>query len=186
MMSNAIKGYTVVAWPESMPDDWALKLERLNFGYSYSTHDKDTDETGQLKKAHMHFYFQGSPTVKEKKYIHASLGVNYGENVRSAEGMYAYLTHENTPSKYHYSRDIIKHSSKWSQELFEVACSMEPDKKDHTQEIMEIIANENITEYSDLIKCIVSMGRVELLSTVKQYWVIRYIDSIRACNTKSH
>ena len=178
-MANKIYGYTVVAYPESMPDDWRIKLGSLPFGYCYALHDEDVDDDGVLKKPHEHFYFQGSPTKKQKEYIHGALGVSYGEPVRSAGGMYDYLTHENNPNKYHYSKDIILHSEKWNQELFDSIYVPVPS----VNEVMDIIEEYDITEYFDLMRLFKKLGRDDLLTySAKAYWVERYITS-RAFST---
>ena len=180
---NAKLGYTIIAYPESMPDTWEMMLEGLPFGYSWCLHDKDVDEDGVIKKAHIHFFFQGLPTKKQKEYICASLGVSYmGQDVRSASGLYDYLTHENSPEKYHYDRDSIQHSSKWSQEAFE---DLYRPKTDYTVEIMQIIVQNDITEYSDLLEWIASNGRQELFTESKKLWVMRYVDSRRNRPTNS-
>ena len=115
-MSNRIYGYTVVSYPESMPPNWRLQLNSLPFGYASCLHDKDVkvDDDGVVteKKAHIHFFFQGKVTKRQKEYIHGALGVSYGEDVRSASGLFDYLTHEHNPDKYHYSKDSIQYSQK--------------------------------------------------------------------------
>lgn len=177
-MANKVYGYTVVAYPESMPTDYVERLNKLPFGYLYALHDKDTkkNEDGQEepKKAHMHFYFQGKPTKKQIEYIYASLNVSYGEYVRSANDMVDYLTHENHPDKYHYSKDIIQQSAKWNQELFECALTT---VKDDTFDIIKFIEERDIIEYSDLLMELLNEGRDDLLKSSKQYWVMRYIQS---------
>lgn len=175
-MANKIYGYTVVCWPESMPDDWETALLSLPFGYALSLHDKDTDDSGKLKKAHMHIYFQGKPTKHQKEYIHRALGITYGENVQSAQGMFDYLTHENNPEKYHYSRDNIQYSPKWSQELFEVSCS---GATDYTQQLIEYILENGIYEYSELMVNLIHDNKLEYIKTAKQPFIWHFIDSLR-------
>lgn len=183
-MGNAIVGYTIIAYPESMPDDWQMKLEKLPFGYCYALHDKDirVDDDGVIepKKAHMHFFFLGAVSQKQKNYISASLGVNImGQPVRRASDMYDYLTHENATEKYHYPKEIIVHSNKWSQEDFETIASRDLDKADHAVDILQIVRQADITEYSDLMDYLLDNGYEQLLSAAKAYWVKQYIDSRR-------
>lgn len=183
-MARAIVGYTILAYPESMPDDWQMKLEKLPFGYCYALHDKDTrvDDDGVIvqKKAHMHFFFLGTVSSKQKNYISASLGVNIlGQPVRRASDMYDYLTHENAPDKYHYPKEIIVHSSKWSQEEFETIASRDPDTADHTKEIIQIIRQGDFVEYSDYMDYLDENGCEQLQTASKALWVMRYIDSRR-------
>lgn len=175
-MANKIYGYTVVAYPESMPEDWKIRLGSLPFGYCYALHDEDVDEDGVIKKPHEHFYFQGSPTKKQKDYIHGALGVHRGEPVRSAGGMYEYLTHENNPNKYHYSKDIIQHSEKWDQELFESSYIAVPS----TAEMINYIEENNVMEYAELMRMLSRSGREDLLKMATRYWVQAYITSRRS------
>lgn len=179
---NAKLGYLVVAYPESMPTGWAERLEGLPFGYAYCLHDKDVDDDGVLKKAHIHFFFQGLPTKRQKEYIHACLGVHYGQDCRSASAAYDYLTHENNPDKYHYDKESIAHSRKWSQEDFDAIYT---PKIDYTIEIMQIIVENDIKEYSDLMEWIAFNERQELFSESKKLWVMRYVDSRRNRPTDS-
>lgn len=182
---NKIYGYTVVAYPDSIPSDWEEKLNKLTFGYCWALHDKDykvTDE-GEIvpKKPHMHFYFQGKPTSKQKKYIQESLNVNYGEDVRSASGMFDYLTHENHPNKQHYERDSIKKSAKWDDEMFEMSYVPQVE---YEGLVLGLITEYDICEYSHLIDIIMQQGydefeRTGIMKEVKKYWVMRYIDSRR-------
>lgn len=173
-MSNKIWGYTVVSYPESMPENWRLQLENLPMGYCYAIHDKDPkiDENGEIigtKKAHIHFFFQGRPTSKQKEYIHATLNVSYGESVHDPMKMYEYLTHKNNPDKFHYPIDSIKHSDKWEQELFEQACSYSPDGKSKTVELLTFMKPYH--EYYDLLQALVEQDRLDLISEAKQPWV---------------
>lgn len=176
-MANQINGFTVVAYPESMPSNWATELDKLPFGYCSALHDKDiNEETGQLKKAHMHFFFQGNPSKSQKEYIYASLGISYGEVVRNASAMYDYLTHEDKPEKYHYSRDIINVSRKWCQEIFDLHYT---PKVDTTAELIRFIEENAIDEYRDLMIELAKMSRDDLIKEAQKYWVMRYVDSRR-------
>lgn len=187
-MSNTQRlGYLTVAYPESMPDQWKEDLEMLPFGYACCTHDKDVwksdgvingvpHKAGEPKKAHTHFFFQGVPTSAQKKLIHAILGVNYGEDCRSANGAYDYLTHENDPDKYHYPKESIAYSPKWSQEAFDAHYT---PKRNLKAEVGMIITKRNIVEYAELMEILFEMDDEELQQEASKYWVTKYIDSRR-------
>ena len=182
---NAICGYTVVSYEDSMPVDWQTKLDLLPFGYCWAVHDKDLFDDGSPKKTHVHFCFQGKITKKQKQYIHEALGINYGENIRNFSAFYDYLTHKNHSSKFHYDEAIIQYGVKWEQELFE---SQYRPKIDYTAQLITFIDNNSIYEYSSLIKSLfelLSDDEIllnEMLKEAKKYWVIRYIDSKRHLN----
>lgn len=174
-MSNRICGYTVVAYPESICENWKTNLNMLNFGYAYALHDMDTDDNGEKKKPHMHFYFQGNPTKKQKNFIHEALNVHYGENVHSANGMFDYLTHKNNPDKYHYDDSIIKYSEKWCQELFDTYYQKDVNNTD----LVLYIQQNKIVEYSDLLDSLLMDGEMSLFNLAKSSWVRGYLDSRR-------
>lgn len=180
-MSNTIKGYTIIAYPESMPEDWEERLNGLPFGYCCALHDKDVnvDEDGNVtpKKAHMHFFFQGRASAKQIKYIMSALGIAYmGQNVRSVSAMYDYLTHENNPTKYKYDRSIIQKSAKWCQEAFDDEYK---PKVEYVGLIMNMVEEKDIYEYCDLLKECYLVGDDDLLKEAKSLWCMRYIDSRR-------
>lgn len=172
-----IYGYTVVSYPESMPGDWKIKLNYLPFGYAYCLHDMDVDEkTGEKKKEHIHFFFQGVATKKQKEYIHDSLCIGYGENIHSASGMYDYLTHENNPDKYHYSKDSIVYSEKWSQEIFDTYYTKTIKKGD----IMRYIYSNRVRGYHKLLDSLLRDGKEDWLDYCTNHiWVRNYVNDIR-------
>lgn len=172
-----IYGYTVVSYPESMPSDWKIKLNYLPFGYAYCLHNMDVDEeTGEKKKEHIHFFFQGVATKKQKEYIHDSLCIGYGENIHSASGMYDYLTHENNPDKYHYSKDSIVYSEKWSQEIFDTYYTKSIKKGD----IMQYIYSNRVSGYHKLLDSLLRDGKEDWLDYCTNHiWVRNYVNDIR-------
>lgn len=185
MSAVSRKGYLVIAYPESMPPAWAETLQVLPFGYACALHDKDTwkvdtgeHKAGELKKPHMHFFFQGVPTKKEREFIHAALGVKRGEDCRNYSAAWDYLTHENSRDKYRYSKDIIQYSPKFSQEEFEE--NYEP-KREPDKVIMRIVEALNIVEYSQLLAALYD-EEDDVRMEAHKYWVPKYIDSRRNAN----
>lgn len=156
-MANRKQGLTLTAYPESLPPDWATQLEQLPFGFCYALHDCDTDENGELKKAHIHIYFLANPNKKQREYISLVTGIQFLIDVHSAGDMYEYLTHENNPEKYHYDRNIIQHSSKWSQEDFENISSVNANNKVDTKlfEIISLINDYHLIDMAALTDFIV-------------------------------
>lgn len=153
-LANKKLGLTLVAYPESLPSDWVLQLEQLPLGFCYALHDKDTDENGKTKKAHVHIYFQGTPNAKQKKYISQVTGISYLIDVRSASDMFEYLTHENHSDKYHYDKSIIHYSNDWSQEAFEMLCKTEGQKNITYGEIIDIVKTNKLKNMYELTEYI--------------------------------
>jgi len=170
-MPNCKVGCNMVAYPESLPDDWESRLNVLGVGYAWALHDKDTKSDGTEKKAHIHLYFMQTLNAKQKKYVGEVTGINYIEDTRSASDMLDYLTHENNDDKYHYPKDIIKYSPDWCQEAFEdmlARCSKTINQYDIIMDIenndindirsltLYYISNYNAKERDAYIKCISS------------------------------
>lgn len=145
-MANCKVGCNMVAYPESLPDDWESRLNVLGVGYAWALHDKDTKPDGTQKKAHIHLYFMQTLNKKQKKYVAEVTGISYIEDTRSAADMLDYLTHENNDDKYHYSKDIIKYSPDWCQEAFEDMLS----KCSKTVTLYEVIETINDNEITDI------------------------------------
>lgn len=141
-MANCKIGCNMVAYPESLPSDWEIKLNALDIGYAWALHDKDTKPDGTLKKAHIHLYFMQTLNSKQKKYVGEVTGINYIEDTRSASDMLDYLTHENDENKYHYSKDIINYSPAWCQEAFDDMISKSSKSVNQYDIIMDIEEND--------------------------------------------
>lgn len=170
-MANCKVGCNMVAYPESLPEDWESRLNALDIGYAWALHDKDTKPDGTLKKAHIHLYFMQTLSSKQKKYVGEVTGIHYIEDTRSAGDMLDYLTHENDEDKYHYSKDIINYSPAWCQEAFDdmlAKCVKTVNQYDIIIDIEEnniydiraltlyYISNYNAKERDAYIKCISS------------------------------
>lgn len=184
-MANRKQGLTLTAYPESLPPDWATQLEQLPFGFCYALHDCDTDENGELKKAHIHIYFLANPNKKQREYISLVTGIQFLIDVHSAGDMYEYLTHENNPEKYHYDRNIIQHSSKWSQEDFENIASVNSNNKEDVDtklfQIVSLIDDYHLRDMGALTQYIIKNPEYSnLLGVVakKSYYLKEYMYSM--------
>lgn len=122
MAKEKARYFTFLLYPESIPEDWEIKLESIGLPIAVSPlHDKDlSDVEGQkYKKAHYHvIYVAKNPvTADSVRYkIKQILGANSIAMVqiivRGMEGMYLYLTHESKDAiakkKYVYDKKDIK------------------------------------------------------------------------------
>lgn len=122
MAKEKARYFTFLLYPESIPEDWEIKLESIGLPIAISPlHDKDlSDVEGQkYKKAHYHvIYVAKNPvTADSVRYkIKQILGANSIAMVqiivRGMEGMYLYLTHESKDAiakkKYVYDKKDIK------------------------------------------------------------------------------
>lgn len=121
MAKEKARYFTFLLYPESIPDDWELKLEMLGVPMAISPlHDKDKSSVkGQkYKKAHYHvLYIAKNPVTADsvRWKIKKTLGeksIAMVQVVLNVENMYLYLTHESKDAiakkKHVYDKADIK------------------------------------------------------------------------------
>lgn len=121
MAKEKARYFTFLLYPESIPDDWELKLETLGVPIAISPlHDKDKSnvEGQQYKKPHYHvIYIAKNPVTADsvRWKIKKLLGENSLAMVQVAlnvENTYLYLTHESKDAiakkKHVYDKANIK------------------------------------------------------------------------------
>lgn len=107
MASNTgnTKGFVGVWYPEedSTHANAVELLKSSKTDYVMIKHDKDTDDDGNLKKAHWHIYIR-FPNQKSLTAAAKTLGIkyNYLEPCRDEKKALAYFVHLGYPDKYQY------------------------------------------------------------------------------------
>lgn len=156
--------FTFLLYPESIPEDWELKLETLGMPIAISPlHDKDRKEGNEqgLKKAHYHvIYVTPNPVTADsvRMRIKRLLGDQSIAMVQivasSMENMYLYLTHESkdaiAKNKYVYDKADIKHLNNFDIDRYIVLD--EAEKKEIEKVILNIIYDnrlENVFDFMD-------------------------------------
>ncbi len=156
--------FTFLLYPESVPEDWELKLESLGMPIAISPlHDKDRKEGNEqgLKKAHYHvIYVTPNPVTAHsvRMRIKRLLGDQSVAMVQivatSMENMYLYLTHESkdaiAKNKYVYDKADIKHLNNFDIDRYIVLD--EAEKKEIERVILNIIYDnrlENVFDFMD-------------------------------------
>lgn len=156
--------FTFLLYPESVPEDWELKLESLGMPIAISPlHDKDRKEGNEqgLKKAHYHvIYVTPNPVTAHsvRMRIKRLLGDQSVAIVQivatSMENMYLYLTHESkdaiAKNKYVYDKADIKHLNNFDIDRYIVLD--EAEKKEIERVILNIIYDnrlENVFDFMD-------------------------------------
>ena len=156
--------FTFLLYPESIPEDWELKLESLGMPIAISPlHDKDRNEGNEqgLKKAHYHvIYVTPNPVTAHsvRMRIKRLLGDQSVAMVQivatSMENMYLYLTHESkdaiAKNKYVYDKADIKHLNNFDIDRYIVLD--EAEKKEIERVILNIIYDnrlENVFDFMD-------------------------------------
>lgn len=121
MAKEKARYFTFLLYPESIPDDWELKLETLGVPIAVSPlHDKDKSnvEGQRYKKPHYHvIYIAKNPVTadsvrKKIKLILGEKSLAMVQVVLNVENTYLYLTHESKDAiakkKHVYDKADIK------------------------------------------------------------------------------
>lgn len=152
MKNEKKRTWTFVLYPESAPEDWRERLRLSGLMAAVSPlHDKDTNPTGEAKKAHHHIVvvYSGPTTYNAVAKLTASYNATIPQALESVRGMYRYFTHQDNPEKYQYDAREIEHFNG-----FNIADLVELSKGEVTQlkrQVMEIIRQVDIVEYADLL-----------------------------------
>lgn len=180
MAKEKSRYFTFILYPESIPEDWLIKLEEMDIPMAVSPlHDSDrkeklkneTDkeykarlaEHGEYKKPHYHvIYVAKNPVTADsvRKRIQRALGDKSLSMVqvvvRGMNSMYLYLTHESRDAvakkKHIYSKREIKLLNNFDIDRYIVLD--ESEKKELRRIAIEIIKKQhivNVIELSDFI-----------------------------------
>lgn len=185
---RAIKSWTFILYPESATEDWRLGLEASKKGFVISPlHDKDTDEEGNLKKAHFHIVIcdaRGMSFSTADK-ISKRIGGIRPQAVISEKGIEKYMTHEGNEKKYQYNATDIVYGNGLTSEVF-----VDDEDVDESSSLFLYIACKGFTEYSDLIDDLVADEDKKALfeaALSKAYAVQAYLRSVSLkVRTDSH
>ncbi|MGC3426574.1 Rep family protein, partial [Enterococcus faecalis] len=122
MSKDKSRYFTFLLYPESIPEDWELRLESIGVPMAISPlHDKDlSDVEGQkYKKSHYHVIYVAKNPVTADSVRYKVKGLLGDKSVAlvkiivtSIENMYLYLTHESKDAiakkKHIYKKSDIK------------------------------------------------------------------------------
>ena len=154
------RNWAFVLYPESAPADWREQLAKSGVQCAVSPlHDKDVDPTGEPKKSHYHVILvYGNPTTYNnvKSFTVGQLGQTIPQPLEQVRGYYRYLTHEDNPEKAQYSKADIQTINGFAIQDFVELTRSETSKI--TREIVQLIRDNNITEYSVLMNILMDAG----------------------------
>lgn len=154
------RNWAFVLYPESAPKDWREQLQMTGLQCAISPlHDKDTNPTGEPKKAHHHIIMcYSGPTAYNvvKALTNGKLGQTIPQPLEQVRGYYRYLTHEDNPEKAQYSKSDIQTLNGFDiREFVELTKSEVAKVK---REILQLIRDNGLTEYADLIDILMDGG----------------------------
>lgn len=173
--------WAFLLYEESIPKNFIQKLDGKHVPYILSPlHNLDVNpETGELKKAHWHgcLFFESLKSQSQVSELLADLnGPKYVEVVHSPKGMYDYFVHAENPDKTPYKAEDIKSGCGFDLERF----LREQDKGEFIVTILDIIENNNIIEFRELVS-FVRNNDIKLLEPLYSgtFFFTKYLDSRR-------
>lgn len=149
--------WAFVLYPESAPADWREKLQLTGLPCAISPlHDKDTNPTGEPKKAHHHIIvsYEGPTTFGNVEQLTKRLNQPIPIPLDQVQGMYRYLTHEDNPEKAQYSKADIQ-----TLNGFNIRDFVEMSKSEalrYKRELVQFIQDNELMEYADLLDALMA------------------------------
>mgnify|MGYP000120469661 CR=1 FL=1 len=179
MAKDKARYFTFLLYPESIPEDWEMKLESIGVPIAISPlHDKDQKEGKEqgLKKPHYHvIYVAKNPVTADsvRKKIQRTLGNKSVAMVQivvqSMENIYLYLTHESkdaiAKNKHVYDKKDIKLLNNFDIDRY-ITLDVE-DKDDMLNDICDLIDEHDLANMRELRRFIRVHGAKHNLPSMK-------------------
>lgn len=162
MSKDKSRYFTFLLYPESIPEDWELRLESIGVPMAISPlHDKDlSDVEGQkYKKSHYHVIYVAKNPVTADSVRYKVKGLLGDKSVAlvkiivtSIENMYLYLTHESKDAiakkKHIYKKSDIKLINNFDIDRY-IKLDVE-DKDDMLNEVCDMIDEHDLANMREL------------------------------------
>lgn len=150
---DRVRNWTFMLYPESAPENWREILDDMHVEWCESPpHDKDLDDDGETKKAHIHVVmkFPNKTSYDTVKGITDLLHQPIPKRVRSLRTMCRYLIHLDDPAKYQYNQSDIKcHCGMDISEFFDIP---KKERYECIHEMIEFIKDNCVTEFIDFME----------------------------------
>lgn len=153
------RNWAFVLYPESAPQDWVDQLKQSGLKCAVSPlHDRDTNPTGEAKKAHYHVIvcYDGPTTYNNVKGLTDRLNQPIPQPLEQVKGYYRYLTHQDNPEKAQYSSADIQ-----TLNGFDIREYVELSRSDVIRlmkEVQQLIRDNGLTEYGQLMNILLDGG----------------------------
>lgn len=132
--------------------DWVEQLKQGGLKCAISPlHDKDENPDKTPKKAHYHVIvcYEGPTTYNNVKRLTESLNQPIPQPLEQVRGYYRYLTHEDNPEKFQYSKADIQTINGF--DIREYVELTRTDVIRLMKEVQQFIRDNDITEYARLM-----------------------------------
>ena len=109
-MAQKTRAFCSIGYPESLIENWLDILSDSHVQTLISPlHDRDTDENGELKKAHYHIMiiFDGPKTIDNAQKLFDSIYATKCQPINSVRGQARYLCHLDNLDKYPYDTGLV-------------------------------------------------------------------------------
>ena len=113
-------------------------------------HDKDVDESGKLKKTHIHLVLWGVQTTISSLSSRLGLPENYISIRGTRVSRLRYLVHADNPEKYQYSPDVA-FGSPSGLKKFRESLNVSEDENDNVFSIISLLESYPQYEYVSLL-----------------------------------
>lgn len=179
MAKEKSRYFTFLLYPESIPEDWEMKLESIGVPIAISPlHDKDlSDVEGQkYKKAHYHvIYVAKNPVTADS--VRYKIKQTLGNKsiamvqivVQSMENIYLYLTHESKDAiakkKRVYDKKDIKLLNNFDIDRY-ITLDVE-DKDDMLNDVCDLIDDHGLANIRELRRFVKNNGAKYNLPSMK-------------------
>ena len=149
----------------------AFEFIKNNYDCAYITHDKDYNESGEIKKAHTHIVISFN-NAKWNTAVAEEIGItaNYIQSVKNYEKCLEYLIHYNDDSKFQYSIDEVKGNLKKRLEKFLFVD--DKDENDKTINLLDYIeSNEDFISITQFMRYCASVGMYDVARRSQTFYL---------------
>lgn len=153
--------WALIAYPESMPENWEQLLTETGLECCISPlHDRDLkeDDSGELKKPHYHIIvkYRGPTSPSIVKELAGKINAPTWKPVESLRGAVRYQTHKDNPEKAQYQESDIKCLNGF--ELYGITDLTSSELRELSFRCQDLINQQQIFEYADLMDLLQSMA----------------------------
>lgn len=164
MSKKRAYNWSFILYPESMEQGAFDILEQTMIKIAISPlHDIDITETGEIKKEHYHVLlnFDTLKSFQQVEEITKLVNGTIPIQVQSLGGYYDYLTHENNKNKTKYNKEDITILNGFNTDV--------SNKGINISDYYEIIINNHIVNFADLIHYLFINNRNDLFNNIHRY-----------------